>query len=408
MNYLAVGDYWFGDVPGGSARVAWDIARLMRTRGHRVVLVCGKPPGHDLDSLSEAEGVEIVRFDRPTLPRWDPRRASGTVRQVADAVVRSVGREGWDLVHIHAPLPGAGVWRAVGDRARYAYSVYSPVVLEQRINWQGEGVSGVVKRIFGERVLARLEGRLLERSAVIHVLSRYMAEQLARRQGIRTRVRVIPHYCNRRVVPRLNKRDARARLGWPADGRILFTVRRHGRRHGLDIAIRAVAGLRTAERLVFYVGGDGVLRAKLEALTTSLGAHDRIVFTGRLSDEDLSLAYQAADIFLLPSTALECFGLIIHEALLHGCPVVSSDVGAIPELMRPILPQFMVPSGDVGALRAKLSDVLEGRLVPPVPDVLSGYVSTTFSEGRIGGAIGGMLEAASDSGSTAFSSGSPA
>src|SRR5207247_10798962 len=126
----------------------------------------------------------------------------------------------------------------------------------------------------------------------------------------------------------------------PADGRIRFTVRRHGRRHGLDIAIRAVAGLRTAERLVFYVGGDGVLRAELEALTTSLGAHDRIVFTGRLSDEDLSLAYQAADIFLLPSTALECFGLIIQEALLHGCPVVSSDVGAIPAVMRPILPQF--------------------------------------------------------------------
>ena len=71
---------------------------------------------------------------------------------------------------------------------------------------------------------------------------------------------------------------------------------------------------------MFYIGGDGELRPSLERLSAELGATEKIRFTGRLSDEDLLLAYQAADLFVLPTLALECFGLISIEAMSFGCP----------------------------------------------------------------------------------------
>ena len=52
----------------------------------------------------------------------------------------------------------------------------------------------------------------------------------------------------------------------------------------------------------------------------------------------MALWYEAADLFVLPTTALECFGLITMEAFAHGCPVLSTDAAAVPESMRPIMP----------------------------------------------------------------------
>jgi glycosyltransferase involved in cell wall biosynthesis len=57
-----------------------------------------------------------------------------------------------------------------------------------------------------------------------------------------------------------------------------------------------------------------------------------IIAPGFIADEDLPAIYQAADVFVLPSF-LEGFGLIAIEAQTCSCPVVSSDTGALPEIL---------------------------------------------------------------------------
>ena len=98
---------------------------------------------------------------------------------------------------------------------------------------------------------------------------------------------------------------------------------------------------------------------------------ERIIFLGRLSDDALALAYQAADVFLLPTTALECFGLIILEAFACECPVIATDAGAIPEVMPPDLSDFILPAGDHVKLSGAIQALLDHRLGLPEPTRLA-------------------------------------
>jgi glycosyltransferase involved in cell wall biosynthesis len=86
---------------------------------------------------------------------------------------------------------------------------------------------------------------------------------------------------------------------------------------------------------------------------------------------------------VLPTRALECFGLIVLEAYACGLPVVATDVGAIPESVAPVAPGFLVPPDDPHALGAKLGEFLDGRAVPVVGEPLADYVRRKYSEDTV-------------------------
>jgi len=134
-----------------------------------------------------------------------------------------------------------------------------------------------------------------------------------------------------------------------------------------------------------------------------LGLSDRVRFTGRLIDGELSLAYQAADAFLLPTNSLKCFGLIILEALACGCPVIATDAGAIPEIMKAILPDFIVPAGDPIALREKIRDFLEHRLQSPPPEELTAFALSKYGKPEIVPRLLGLLQPYHDDSAPAVS-----
>lgn len=393
MKYLVAVDNCFLDAPGGMGRVAWDIAMLMRDRGHDVAMVAARPrAGADAPTLDTQDGVRIVRYSRPLLPGWHPLRAQRAVRAARAATQRYFANERWDVVHMHSPFTGAGVLDALGPRPRYVYTLHSPTVLEQEINWGSQGAVGQLKMLLGKGALQRVERKVLEPCARIHTLSEFSRDKVEDFHGLGDRVQIVPYWRRPELRRQYGKLEARRRLGWPTDQPLLLTVRKLGPRYGLDVAIRAVAPLAAAGRCTLMMGGAGPLRAELEELARTLGVGERVRLTGRLDEEQLALAYQAADLFLLPTLALECFGLIIVEALAFGCPVLSTDAGAIPELMRDILPDFVVPAGDVTALRDKIDQFLSGTLIAPPPEVLVAHVDRFFGKQMVAAQLTSLLE----------------
>jgi glycosyltransferase involved in cell wall biosynthesis len=276
---------------------------------------------------------------------------------------------------------GVGIISALGNLPRYVVTVHSPVVLEQEIIWRNQGVAGLLKLVFGRRLLEKMENRLLTAAAAIHTLSDFSRNTIDGFYGVGKKVSVIPHWYEHREN-RKTKQFAREQLGWPADARIFLTVRGLKPRNGIDIAIRALAPLvqDSGNNCRFFIGGSGPLREHLENLSIELGAAKNIRFLGRLSDAELELAYSAADMFILPTLALECFGLITIEALSFGCPVISSDAAAIPETMRPILPNCIVPAGDVHAIQKKAAEYLSGEMSLPGEDVLTSHVFNRYTK----------------------------
>jgi len=388
VNYLSVVDELFPDRHTGAGRVAWDIAGVMRDRGHAVTMLCGaEAPG-----IRSVEGVRVVGYAAPAASRWDPRRSGRVIDAVAAVAAGELGGERWDTVHVHTPLPGTGVVRALGSARRFVYTMHSPATMEAEINWAEQGMSGTLKRIFGKRRLAGLERDLLVRADAIHALSEFTRSRIGQIYGLQEKVTVVPHWRRETLRRSVTKPEAKRQLGWPEGVPVVFTVRRHVARMGLGVAIEAIAPLAAAGACVFVVGGDGPLRPTLEAQAAKAGADGRILFTGRLSEESLALAYQAADLFVLPTTALECFGLILVEALAFGCPVVATDAAAIPEILRPIAPDMIVPAGDPRALRETIDRWLSGRLPVPDPADLVAYVDARYSARPITDRIVRLLE----------------
>ncbi len=392
MKYLIAVDDCYLDRPGGMARVAWDIALLMRDAGHDVAMFCAmQERGPFSADWSESDGIRILQFRRPVVGRMDFRRMHHgirTARRAADCLAR----ESWDIVHSHSPYTGIAAFDALAGRQPMVATVHSPVVMELQIKWAGRGLMGRLKSRFATRPLVRLERRLLAQCAGIHVLSRYTCSQLDRMHGLGDRTTVIPHWRRPELHRTHSRTEARRRLSWPEDMPILFTVRAHVARTGVEASLRAIGPLARDGRCRYMIGGDGELRAYHERLSSALGFDNGVTFLGRMSDEDLVLAYEAADCFILPTLSLECFGIIILEALALGCPVISTDAAAIPETMQPILPDFIVPAGDIAALQAKVADFLDGRLTAPAGEILEAYVAREFDASVIGPRIRSFLE----------------
>jgi rhamnosyl/mannosyltransferase len=73
--------------------------------------------------------------------------------------------------------------------------------------------------------------------------------------------------------------------------------------------------------------GEGPLRSELGALAENLGVADRVIWQGRLDDEELIGAYHAAAALWFPSNARsEAFGLVQLEAMACGCPVINTQI----------------------------------------------------------------------------------
>ncbi len=384
MNYLSIAENCFADAPGGAARVAWDILSAMKRRGHRVAMFCTRPAGRRVPlGVEVRDGVEIVRYEKPVLPPWHPNRMRANIDAANAAAHKWLGDQSWDTVHVHAPVLGQGVMAALGSGPRYVTTVHSPIVMEQEVNWAVQGWTGRLKLLLGRGLLRRLEAEVLRNSQAIHALSAFTQSKLEFYHGIGDRVNVIPHWCIDKAKRRIRKLEARRRLGWPEWDKIFFSVRQLRMRYGLDVAINAFGNLPQRYGYKYFIAGEGPLRPALEKQIAERELNERVHLMGRVSDKDLELAYQAADIFVLPTVALECFGLIILESLSWGCPLIATDAGAIPEVLGRIFPGGTIPAGDVDALREKLLAVLEDRTEVPPAEALMSRVQEVYGEAQI-------------------------
>lgn len=112
---------------------------------------------------------------------------------------------------------------------------------------------------------------------------------------------------------------------------IIGTVARLVKIKGLDYLIRAAALiLKERKDVVFLIIGDGEEREKLEELSLSLGVKDKVLFLGQR--KDLHYIYADLDIALLTSLN-EGMPVFLIEALVGGCPVVSTVVGGVKDLL---------------------------------------------------------------------------
>jgi len=214
------------------------------------------------------------------------------------------------------------------------------------------------------------ETQVYKRASRLIVLSRAFGRVLEERYAVSPeRIRVVPGGVDtRRFLPTRSRADARRLLGWPTDRPIVFILRRLVRRMGLEDLLAAVRFAKVAvPDLLVIIGGRGPLSAELQQRAEAEGLSAHVLFAGFVPDDTLPAAYRAADLSVVPSVALEGFGLVVAESLAAGTPALVTDVGGLPETIETLAPQCIVREPGARALAAALIDALRGRLpLPPL------------------------------------------
>lgn len=276
-----------------------------------------------------------------------------------------------DLVASHFALYTAPALPAIGDR---------PLVIHFHGPWaqesQVEGDSSLVVR-----AKTWLERMVYRRGTAFIVLSTAFRDVLVREFGISPeRIHVVPGGVNVDAFDTgLSRREAREHLGWPTDRPIIVSVRRLARRMGLENLIDA---LRTVRRevpdVLLCVAGKGPLEEELTAQIEELGLTDHVRLLGFVPEADLPLAYRAANVSIVPTVALEGFGLITVESLAAGTPVLVTPHGGLPEVVSDLDPNLVLAGDTAEVLADGLVQSLHGSLSLPSTAECQRYVQERF------------------------------
>ncbi|MFI5718522.1 glycosyltransferase family 4 protein [Nocardia sp. NPDC051750] len=331
------GSEWFGSAPGGLNRYFTDLfGALADHPGVRLSAAAfGAPPPGGLS--------------------WGP--VGGSTWRRARAAFRdnSPERE-TSILDRHFTLYGPPA-RGRRDRRRLVVHFHGPWAAESR--WAGG--SPLVAR--AKYVVERLRARPADRFVV---LSEHFRDLLVQDY------RVAPDAVTV-IAPGVDLSRFRATPP-PASGPpVVLCVRRLEHRMGIDVLLRAWPAVRAAHpeaRLVLV--GTGTAEGALRAQAAPFGAS--VEFTGHTTDTELTGWYTRSALTVVPSVALEGFGLIALESLAAGRAPVVTACGGLPDSVNGLDRSLIVPAGDPDALAARLVAALDGAV--PGPDRCRAHAET--------------------------------
>ncbi len=207
------------------------------------------------------------------------------------------------------------------------------------------------------------EERMMRRSKKLIAVSDFTRKELTQYYGIKpSKIRVIHNGVDtKKFQPALDKRKVKAELGFSPDDPAVVSVGRLYARKGLFTLIESIPAVTGKfPRAKFIVSGKGQSdeMAKLIAHAESLGVRDKLVFTGYFPDAKLPKLYQAADVFAF-STFYEHHPFAVLEALATGLPVVTTNVGGIPETINDGKNGFMCQPFNAEQFSARILYLLE-------------------------------------------------
>jgi glycosyltransferase involved in cell wall biosynthesis len=353
---LIVGLGWFPTKPGGMDRYGYELMQQLAAAGDEIDL-CGV----GLPTTSPHPAIALTNLADPQtlLPQrlWNVRHHFRQHRGHLPAE-KSLLRH-LDAINLHFSLYSFPILPDLPADVPITFTFHGPWALES----QQEG-----KKPWNVAFKRWIEERVYRRCDRFIVLSHAFGDILHREYQVPwERIYIVPGGVDiDRFQANLTRQQARELLGFPPDRPILFVPRRLVQRMGIDILLQALVAVKAKVPDVWLaIAGKGALRPVLEQQAIALGLQEHVKFLGYVPDDRLPVAYQAADLTVVPSQSLEGFGLILLESLACGTPVLATPVGGMPEVLRPFQSTLVTEAPTADALATRLIDLLTGKICLP-------------------------------------------
>ena len=286
--------------------------------------------------IEEIDGIRVIKAGR---------LATVSSAPISLSLLAWVHRLEADITHLHFPYPiGELAYMLVG-RSRKMVITYHSDIVRQRYLLQ-------VYKPFLHRLLARADK--------ITVSSPNYIQSSPYLRPLADKCAVIPHGADLRRFAETEEVKHRAQeiRQCYAPPLILFVgLLRYYK--GLSFLIKAMAEIEA--RLL--VVGQGPQGEQWQELSRQLGLQQKVIFLGRVSDEELVALYHACDVFVLPAIhRSESWGAVQIEAMACGKPVVCTELGTGTSFVN-VHGQtgLVVPPRDSAALAAAMRMLLENE-----------------------------------------------
>jgi N-acetyl-alpha-D-glucosaminyl L-malate synthase BshA len=322
---------------GGSGAVATELGIALAARGHEIHFITYRQPFRLPEFLANVyfHEVDVGRYPLFEYPPYD--------LALAVRMHEVVLMHGLDLLHCHYALPHAtSAW-----------------IAREMLRAQKRDVK-VITTLHGTDITIvgqdpsfnQITKFSIERSDRLTAVSEYLRRETYTTFGCGScDVAVIYNF----IDPAVYNRSAHPQLlrNTLGEGPILMHISNFRRVKRVRDVVGIFAAVNDEIPSWLMMVGDGPDRPEAEDEARRLGIESRVHFLGKI--ESVAPLLASADLFLLPSSN-ESFGLSALEALASGVPVVGTDAGGMPEVVRNGETGILCPPGDVqGMSRAALS-----------------------------------------------------
>ncbi len=320
------------------------LSRGLVAAGHKVTVVTSQPPG--TEQRENIAGVEVIRLPTSGLDR------TGWI-EIGYRASRFMGQENFhrefDIVHF------------MDVHFAFAYGRRFVATLHQSFNQRlGGGIdpyrSGMINGL--ERAIYYNTSKYLERMALRNAealisVSGSTKDDFVRNYGVDPEgIRLVYNGIDTERFRRMGFQDLRQTMGL-GEERLLMYAGFSTPRKGVEYLAEAMALVEDDVRLMMIGKWEpGYHRV----FTNRLNGHGhKVMEMGFIDDEMMPYYYSMADVFIMPSL-LEGFGYPVAESLACETPVVSTDSGALPEIVGDC--GLIVPKKDPVGLAKAVNEML--------------------------------------------------
>ncbi len=324
---------------GGSGVVATELGKGLAKAGHKIHFISYRQPARLTHYSENIFYHEVSNVDYPLFeyPPYDTALTS--------KVVDVVKYEDLDLLHVHYAIPHAAI-AFMAKQILLTYGKHIPIIT----TLHGTDIT----LVGNNRTFSPVVEFSINHSDGVTAVSNSLAQDTYSNFNIEKDIKVIYNFIDFERFKKLDKDHFRKAIS-PLGEKILIHTSNFRKVKRVDEVIRIFAAVHKVIPSKLLMIGDGPERQNLEDLCRDLSLVDHVRFLGKQDAIEEILAI--GDLFLIPS-ASESFGLSALEAMACEVPVISSNIGGLPEVNLDGITGYLCDVGDHQTMAQRAIELL--------------------------------------------------
>lgn len=327
---------------GGSGVIATELGKILASLGHCIHFITYDRPVR-LDFF--AQNIYYHEVVTPNYPLFQylPYE-SALISKIVDVAMHY----NLDFVHVHYAIPHASA-AIFAKQILKSHQIDLPVIT----TLHGTDITLVGK----EETFKTVIKYAIEQSDLVTSVSEYLKQATYDYFNVQQNIEVIPNFVSlERFRPKPDIRNMYRKLIAPNNEKILIHTSNFRKVKRVQDVLEIYLKVKKHIPTKLIMVGDGPERTNLEKFVRENQLTNCVIFMGKQEKVEDILAI--SDVFLMPSES-ESFGLAALEAMACGIPVVASNAGGLPEVIRQDFNGFMADVGDIDKMSEYVINVLK-------------------------------------------------